>query len=137
MYQIYYLSVTVNLIVGIALSAKLIESKFPAVGKMIDAFAENGVLRLWLGILATAVGVLKLLLVTDGDMRIVGDLFPALAGIFAGLSLVLEHYREKGAVFAPMVSRAADFLIGYKPLWGILAFAAAVLHFLFHGALFL
>jgi hypothetical protein len=137
MYQIYFLSIIINLIAGIVLSARLIESKFPVVGKFIDDMTDNSVFRLWLGCAAVVVGIFKLLMVTPGDVRIIGDLAPALAGIIAGASLVFEYYREKKEkVFSSVFAKIADFLINYRPAWGILALITAALHFFFYQALF-
>jgi hypothetical protein len=138
MYQIYFLSIVINLIVGIALSAKFIENKFPVLGKFIEDVTDNSIFRLWLGSAAVVVGVFKLLMTTPGDVRIIGDMVPALAGIIAGASLIFEYYREKKEkVFSPFFTKIADILIAYRPAWGVLALAAAVLHFFFHRALFL
>jgi hypothetical protein len=138
MYQIYFLSIIINLIAGIVLSVKLIESKFPVLGKFIGDVSSNSFFRLWLGSAAAVVGIFKLLMVTPGDVRIIGDLLPALAGIIAGASLIFEYYREtKEKVFSPFFAKIADVLINYRPAWGLLALGAAALHFFFNQALFL
>jgi hypothetical protein len=138
MYQIYFLSIIVNLIVGIALARNLIAGKFPVLGKFLEDIELTDAFRLAGGISAVAVGILKLLLVTTGDVLILGDLVPALAGIAAGKTLLSEHFRAGSSFgFPPWIVRCMDFLIATKQIWGVIAIAAAVLHFFFNQALFL
>jgi hypothetical protein len=138
MYQLYYLSITINLIVGIVLARGVISGKFPSFGKFLEDIGECEIFRLGGGIAATAVGILKLLLVTQGDLVIVGDLFPALIGIVVGATLLFEYLREKrSGGLPPWMNRTGDFLVAGKRIWGIAAVAAAVLHFFFNQALFL
>jgi hypothetical protein len=136
-YQLYFLSIIINLIVGIALARTLVEGKLPALGNFLETIGEASLFRLAGGIAAVAVGILKLLLVTSGDIRIIGDLVPALAGIIAGKILLCEYCNEKSIGLPSWMARAADFLIKGKSVWGIAAIAAAVLHFFFYQALFL
>jgi hypothetical protein len=137
MYQIYFLSIFINLIVGIVLARGIIAGKFPAAGNFFEAIGDAGLFRLAGGIAAAAVGILRLLLVTAGDVLLVGDLVPALAGIAGGTILLFEYFREKNLTFPAPVTRCADFLIAGKSVWGIIAIAAAVLHFFFNQALLL
>lgn len=137
MYQLYFLSIIINLAVGIVLARTLIAGKFPALGNFLETIGEASPFRLAGGIAAAAVGILKLLLVTAGDVLIIGDLVPALAGIIAGIILLSEYFREKTIGLPAWLTHVADFLIAGKPVWGIAAVAAAVLHFFFNQALFL
>jgi hypothetical protein len=138
MYQLYFLSITINFIVGIVLARSVIAGKFPSFGKFLEDIGECTFFRLGGGIAAAAVGILKLLLVTQGDVFIVGDLFPALAGIVAGATLLFESFQEKKSTPLPSwTHRTGDFLAAGKQIWGIAAVAAAVLHFFFNQALFL
>jgi hypothetical protein len=137
MYQLYFLSIIVNLIVGIVLARSVVAGKFPPVGNFLQTVNETGLFRLVGGIAAVAVGILKLLLVTEGDVLILGDLVPALAGIIVGAILLFEYSRQKPLSFPSWLMRVADFLIAGQTVWGIIAVAAAVLHFFFNRALFL
>ncbi|MDR1316470.1 MAG: hypothetical protein LBK13_06310 [Spirochaetales bacterium] len=137
MYQLYFLSIIINLLVGIVLARSVAAGKFPSVGNFLQTVSEAGLFRLVGGIAAVAVGILKLLLVTAGDVLILGDLAPALAGIIAGTILLFEYSREKPLSLPAWLARVADFLIAGKTVWGIVAVAAAVLHFFFNQALFL
>jgi hypothetical protein len=138
MYQIYFLSIVINLIAGIVLSREIITGKLPALANFIGDIEETSLFRLAGGIAAVAVGVLKLLLVTAGDVRIFGDFLPALAGIVTGATLLSGYFREKVSAGLPSwAARTADFLVAHKQIWGIIAIVAAILHFFFYPALFL
>ncbi|MDR1626970.1 MAG: hypothetical protein LBT33_10575 [Spirochaetia bacterium] len=137
MYQLYFLSIIINLIVGIVLARSLIAGKFPTLGNLLETIGEANLFRFAGGIAAATVGVLKILLVTVNDVLIVGDLVPALAGIIAGAILLFECFREKAVDFPRWVDRIADFLVAGKSVWGLIAVAAAALHFFFYQALLL
>ena len=137
MNQIYFLSIIVNLIVGIVLIRDILMERSPAFGKLLEDIGDSDLFRLIAGIAAVAVGVLKLLTVSPDDVRIVGDLFPALAGMAAGLTLLSEYFTRKKMSLPPWAVRGADFLSATRRIWGLVAIAAAVLHFFFYKALFL
>ena len=91
-------------------------------------------------------GFLKLLLSpTPGDVRVVGDLVPALVGVALGASLLLHVAREKaGLPAAPATAKPLSglgwvekALLTYRMPLGALGVVTAVLHFLVPGALFL
>ena len=138
MYQIYFLSIIINLIVGVFLARSIIAGRIPALGKLLGDIEKEKAFRLVGGIAAVFVGFLKLLLVPEGDVPILGDLFPALAGMLAGKTLLSEYFQEKSPSPLPeKLGRVADFLIANKEIWGIAALVSAVLHFFFNKALFL
>ena len=138
MYQIYFLSIIINLIVGIILARNIVAGRFPSVGKFLEEIGTAKAFRLGGGIAAVAVGILKLLLVPADDVLIVGDIFPALASMFAGTALLSKYFQEKTpSPLSPRMSRVADFFVSNKQIFGIAAITAAVLHFFFNQALFL
>ncbi|MCL1818087.1 MAG: hypothetical protein FWG35_04090 [Spirochaetaceae bacterium] len=137
MYQIYFLSIVINLIVGIVLARDILMEKFPAFGKLLDDIGEADIFRLAGGIAAAVVGLLKLLAVSPGETLIIGDLFPALAGIAAGKTLLSEYFRKKKVTLPAWAARGADFLIASRRIWGLTAIAAAVLHFFFNQVVIL
>jgi hypothetical protein len=137
MYQFYFLSIVCNLLAGLALASETLEGRIPSlveIGK--DLFAKNGFL-LGLGASAFIVGFFKLLSVTAGDVPVVGDLFPAIAGLSAGGTLLLEYYRDRSNVTSPFLNSLESILLKNKNLWGLASLGAAVLHFFFPGVLFL
>ncbi|MCL1817897.1 MAG: hypothetical protein FWG35_03130 [Spirochaetaceae bacterium] len=137
MYQIYFLSIVINLIVGIVLARDILMKKFPSFGKLLDDVGEADLFRLAGGIAATAVGLLKLLAVSPEETPFIGDLFPALAGIAAGKTLLCEYFKKKQMIIPSWANRAAEFLVSTRQIWGLAAIAAAILHFFFNQVILL
>ena len=137
MYQIYFLSIIINLIVGIVLIRDVLMDRFPAFGKILENVGEMDIFRLAGGAAAVFVGLLKLLAVSPDDYVIIGDLFPALAGIAAGKTLLCEYFTKKQISLPAWSTRIADFLMGTRQIWGFAAIISAVLHFFFNRVLFL
>ena len=98
MLQFYFLSILLNLLVGLLLvfsdSGGGEESDLDDVindsfqNRFLAVF-DNRNFRLIVGILCVLVGLMKLLSVTQGDVPVVGDLLPALAGIAGGFCVLL------------------------------------------------
>jgi hypothetical protein len=97
----------------------------------------NETCRFVLGILTILMGLLKILSSVQGDVRIVGDLIPALAGFLAGFVLVFEYYRSRSTLEPEHTEKIEQLLVQNKKWVGFLALAAAALHFLFPSVLFL
>lgn len=151
--QLYFLSIATNLLAGVALAGDYLAPRFPGLRPLLEGLAgRTG--RLTLGGITAAVGILKLLVVTPSESQqaaVVGDLVPALAGLVLGGSLVATALRSAdqeeraadGGADAPVavtdgpVEKAAQLALGYRMPLGLVGGAAAVLHFLFPGALLL
>jgi hypothetical protein len=106
-------------------------SKHPAV----PAFLKNESLRLILGVLSMVMGLLKIL--SSRDIPVIGDLFPAAAGLVAGFVLVFDFYRNQSVLEEDQTVNAGRFLLNHKKAVGFAAIAAAALHFLFPSVLLL
>jgi len=143
MLQFYFLSIVLNALAGLSLVSKD-EDEIP--GVKLSFKNEN--YKLWLGILTAVLGVLKILSSVEGDVPVVGDLVPALAGILAGLALIIEHQQRKSADFTSFSSFSSQeedgdtlkkfsLLTANKKIIGIIALIAAALHFLFPKVLLL
>ena len=102
---------------------------------------HNTTFRLILGILCAVTGVLKLLSPSMDSLPILGDLFPALAGIVAGFALIFDYYREHSSSAAfdgdGKLDRIGAAFLRYKRGVGVIALISAVLQFLFPQALLL
>ncbi|MDR1904015.1 MAG: hypothetical protein LBQ88_17230 [Treponema sp.] len=135
MIQFYFLSVLFNIITGLLLlSSNDGDEIFE--GNILSAI-NNETFKFITGILAMAMGVLKLLSSTEGDMPVLGDLVPALAGLIGGFILCFEYYMSHTTLETSALNTIDSIFVKNKKLFGILALAAAVLHFLFPKVLFL
>ena len=124
MLQFYFLSVFFTLITGFVLindTKNLIE---------LPLFKER-VFRIVLGALSAVTGVIKLFVVVHTSAVIVGDFIPAAAGIAGGVVLMIQEDNEKLPEWFRKIFITNKFIVG------IVCLAAALLHFVFPGALFL
>ncbi|MDR0387641.1 MAG: hypothetical protein LBH57_06350, partial [Treponema sp.] len=90
-----------------------------------------------LGILTMLTGLLKLLSSTAGDIPVIGDIIPAIAGLGAGFILIFEYYNSRSALNTEKSEKFARSLEHNKRWVGFIAMAAAALHFLFPSVLLL
>jgi hypothetical protein len=138
MIQFYFLSVLLNALSGYVLikdngsgeEDAIIDSEF-------RLSLHNETCRLILGILTIVMGLLKILSAVEGDVRVIGDLLPALAGFLAGFILVFEYYRNRAVLEPEHTEKIEQLLINNKKWIGVFALAVAGLHFLFPTVLFL
>jgi hypothetical protein len=150
--QFYLLSVLLDVFGGCALVIDLPKAHGPAI-EGLRSFFKDKTVRLVLGILAAVTGALKLVATLRGDIPIVGDFLPAVAGIAVGITLLLELYQaipagrghsqgdETGDSPARTLPRGAAtverLLTEHKGAIGIAGIIAGMAHFLFPMVLFL
>ena len=136
MIQFYFLSIFFNVLAGLAL---ILENEKDALEIRPGLSLKDETVRLILGILCIATGVLKILSPIEGDVLILGDLVPAVIGIASGLILVIENYKNRSSVAqAPQEKTAFNtVLVQNKKIIGYAAIVVAILHFLFPKVLFL
>jgi hypothetical protein len=144
MIQFYFLSILFNVLAGFFLVSESTgdADKGDSFSKQsenpnIPAFLKNESLRLILGVLCMVMGLLKILSSTKGDIPVIGDLFPAAAGLVAGFVLVFDFYRNQSVLEEDQTINAGRFLLNHKKAVGFAAIAAAALHFLFPSVLLL
>jgi len=135
MLQFYFLSVLLNVVGGSILASDFLEKKISFFGGVTEVFRERANSKLFLGILAFIVGVFKILTVTAGDVKVVGDLLPALSGLLIGIGLIAEYYRTRTDVHTE--NNINTLLDKYKHIFGSIAILIGVLHFIFPRVLFL
>ena len=142
MVQFYFLSIVLNALAGYI----LISGDESGVLEFKGGFSlKDETFRLIVGILSVITGLLKLLSVIEGDVPVLGDLVPALAGFLSGFILIFEYYRNRSSleksVDAESESEYSEridrILVRNKKIIGVAALAAAVLHFLFPKVLLL
>jgi TctA family transporter len=138
MIQFYFLSIVLNALSGYVLSR---DTGDVSIGDDADTgfrlSLQNETSRLILGVLTIVMGLLKILSSFQGDLPIIGDFIPAVAGFFAGFSLVFEYYRSRSTLEPEHTDKIEHLLIHNKKWIGYFALAAAALHFLFPSVLFL
>jgi len=140
MLQFYFLSVAANLLAGAALSADGISERFPSLSAILRALSDRRA-RLVTG-LASILSGLGTLFVPAAPPIFLGDLFPSVVGIGAGIALLFEALRQE--VFFPAdpgepASEGTSWRAhrAYRSALAGFAFAAAVLHFFLPERLFL
>ena len=133
MIQFYFLSIVLN-----ALTGYLLISEDDDVLEFKSGFSlKDETFKLIVGILTAVVGFLKILSVTEGDLPVIGDLFPAASGLLAGFILIFGYYRSRLSSETSGQTEKIEKLFSYKKIIGVTTLIAAVLHFLFPKVLLL
>lgn len=135
MIQFYFLSIVLNFLAGYAVSMDS-ESSTGSLEGIRELFRDE-TLRLVLGILAMSVGFFKLLTVVRGDVPVVGDLIPAVAGLSSGFTLAFEFYRSRSTIHSDTSERLESIFLKNRKWLGIAAIVSSAAHFLFPTVLFL
>jgi hypothetical protein len=136
MIQFYFLSILLNGLSGYVLITNPGDEDTGLDSGFRLSF-KNETCCLILGILTIVIGFLKILSAVQGDVPVVGDLIPALAGFLAGFVLVFEYYRSRSTLEPEHTEKIEMLLVHNKKWIGFLALAVAGLHFLFPSVLFL
>ncbi|MCL2441847.1 MAG: hypothetical protein FWD13_00060 [Treponema sp.] len=130
-FQLYFLSILCNSLAGYVLFAGKDDSE------KAPFLLKNSTFHLVLGILCTITGVLKLLAPIPYNVIILGDLFPSIGGITAGLLLIFGIYRQDNYKITDtqgaMDKLGLTLLTFRKPI-AVFLFATSILHFLFPRA---
>jgi hypothetical protein len=136
MIQFYFLSILLNGLSGYALTRNTDEED-SVLDTGFRLSIHNETCRFILGAATIVMGLLKVLSSVRGDVPVVGDIVPALAGFLAGFILVFEYYRSRSTLEPEHTEKIEQVLIHNKKWVGYFALAAAVLHFLLPSVLFL
>ena len=107
MVQFYFLAVILNLIGGYALTIAD-RSKPHVLLRNLDAGLSSPKVRLALGIFSLLTGIFKFITPMRGDVRVIGDLFPAVSGVLVGAVLLLELRKSPDDPFVDPASRLAE-----------------------------
>jgi hypothetical protein len=135
MIQFYFLSILLNALSGYALIKKSDDDAGLETGFRLSL--QNETCRLILGAATILTGLLKILSSLRGDVPVVGDIVPALAGLLAGFVLVFEYYRGRSTLEPEHTEKIEQVLMHNKKWVGYFAMAVAVLHFFLPTVLFL
>ena len=85
--------------------------------------------RLVLGVLCMFVGLMKFLSVFRNDVPVIGDLFPAIAGLAGGASLLLEYYTATSSVGLELPEWVTKLFVDSRKYVGVACLIAGLLHF--------
>ncbi len=133
--QIYFLVVATQLIAGFILVSPLLEKKLVFFEEC--PFLKERYFQFGLGITAVLAALFTLLKVSDLDVLILGDLVPALSGLFLGIYFILSFYYERLVESRSWVKSYIDLVRDHSFMIGSGVLIIAVLHFLLPTALFL
>jgi hypothetical protein len=136
MIQFYFLSILLNALTGYLLVMEN-DTGDSTLETVFRFSLKNETIRLALGILTMLMGLLKILSSVQGDIPVIGDLIPALAGLGAGFLLVLEYYRGRSGQDSEKTEKVEGILVKHRRWVGFIALASAALHFLFPQVLLL
>lgn len=137
MLQFYFLSILLNAITGIILLSVDGEDTDISLSERMPSFARDETFRLVIGILTGVTGFFKLLTAIRGDVPVIGDLVPALAGLAGGFTLMYEYYRTRSDVDETALPSVIRSIVSSKRYVAYACLGASCLHFLFPNVLFL
>ena len=123
MFQIYFLSVLLNILVGLFL---IYENKIENSNLII----QKPLLIMILGFASIIVGIIKLFVVAQPDIAIIGDLLPAVFGIVGGFCILLNYfllYGKNEIILKPVVQK---IFVDWKKSIGVLTLVVGILHFI-------
>ncbi len=128
MLQFYALSVFANILTGLLVASDAAEGK-GFLGQLRRLFEENS-LKFGLGLASLVIAFFKLLSPIEGDVPVVGDLLPVVAGLATGAILLFDFFRGSSDIKSSTVDRLESGILSYRRYIGIGAAATGLLHFL-------
>ncbi len=142
MLQFYFLLVAANFLAGATLSADWITERFPSLKAILHALSARRA-KMITGLISILAGLGSLFVPVAAPL-VLGDLFPSVVGLGAGIALLFEALRQEvlypGTEPADPAGRdeqAWQAPRAYRTALAAFAFAAAVLHFFLPERLFL
>ena len=128
MLQFYFLSVSLNALAGYFLFFRSDgENPEPQTGFSM----YNETVRLVIGVLSAITGIQKLFFPVQG-IPVIGDLVPAIVGIFCGFIFIYNFYKSRSTIEdSEQAEKVSGIILLNKKYIGALALLAAALHFLF------
>ncbi len=137
MYQFYFLVIVLNLLAGTALAFDSLDQRVRVSTFFNPELFQRAKFRFGLGVATFVAAFFKLWSVTHGDWYILGDFFPAIAGLVAGFTLMLEYYRDRRGEETRALQRLDRLFLAPRSVYGGISILSAILHFLLHSVLFL
>jgi len=127
MIQFYALSVLANVLAGLVVASEAGNGKgfFGAARKL---FEENNI-RFGLGLASLVIAFFKLLSPIEGDVPVIGDFLPVIAGLATGGILLFDFFRGSSDIRSPTVDRIESGIVAYRKYIGLGAALTGILHF--------
>ncbi len=137
MYQFYALNILFNIVGGVTLAYGFFEEKMRFGDFLNEEGIRNEVFRTAIGALTLLFGFAKLISVTEGNWYVLGDFFPAIAGMATGFTLLLERWYREEARTEVLDARSLRYrlervFILPKNVYGGISVIAGIVHLLFH-----
>ncbi|MBN1524766.1 MAG: hypothetical protein JW904_09795 [Spirochaetales bacterium] len=127
MEQLYFLSIVFNSFGGLILIADNFSEKYPFFSKL-SSMSKNIGFRLILSILTIIIALIILVWSFD-SIPVIGDFFPAVAGILVASTLILDYMSSKSEPVSDTVKLLNGALVNNKLFIGIGAIVVSILHF--------
>ena len=132
MFQIYLLTVITTLLAGLALASGFLSERFPRFSDFTE-FTANTTYRLILGTLTLLIGIINAFSTYPGDIPVLGELFPSLAGLAAGILLIVQFITSKSpsgseSKAADLADRVERFSGPYTAIVGLAVIIVGILH---------
>ena len=147
MIQFYCLSVLLNVLTGLIIldSGGAAADADPATVSASEqyrlfgseSFVHDELFRLVLGVLTAFVGVLKFLPFASDDIPLLGDFFPALAGLIGGGCIFISYLTDKRGKAFELPTLFRTVFAEHRRIIGIGCVVVAVVHFLIPQAVLL
>ena len=138
MVQMYLLSVVTITIGSVALAGDYLAGKKTSLKPIFDIIGSKNA-RWGIGSIAIIIGIFKMIFRSPGeDVRVVGDLLPALAGIGVGALLLFSAFhREPEGDPQTKIALFVEKALRRRAYIGLLGMLVSIVHFLFPGVLIL
>lgn len=131
MFQLYLLTVLTNVLAGLALATGFLTERFERFSEYTD-FMSNSIYRIVLALVSLLIGIINLFPTYSGDIAVLGDLFPSLAGIATGILLLTEYLssrkNEQVSKTVEIAEKVEKFSGPYLTIVGIASVVIGILH---------
>ena len=132
MIQFYALSIFVNIFTGLLLSEDGKSEKAGIMMKISELLQDKGT-KFVLGLFAVLIGFFKILTPIQGDVPVIGDLFPALSGLAMGAVLLVDFFKTSPDVSSETIEKVDSVIARNGKYIGIVGILSGILHFLVPG----
>lgn len=131
MFQLYLLTVLTTILSGAALASGFLSERFERFSEYTE-FMTNSLYRVILGAVSLLVGIINLFKTYPGDIGFLGELFPSLAGIIAGILLLVEFMNARKeddeSKASEIAGKVGQFSGPYLTIVGVASVVIGILH---------